>query len=99
MKFEVAFTADVVDEESAANGDARERGWIDPRWSMTQVYENREDVTVETFDTREEAEAYIEETIGNYDSFDGETWYAQDPHEDYKTGDTWSYAGHITEVA
>ena len=98
MKFEVAFTADVVTAESAEHGDADRRGWIDWDWSSRQVHENKEDVRVHIFDTREEAEKYIEDTIGTADSYDGYDWYAADPREDYRTGESWNYCGHITEL-
>jgi hypothetical protein len=98
MKFEVAFTGDVTDEEHAREGATRANGWIDPKWSMTVLHENREDVRTEVFETLAEAEAYIEDTIGSVvDNGDG-TYYAQDGHTDLQTGDDWSYAGHITEL-
>jgi hypothetical protein len=97
-KFEVSFTADVVTEESAAHGDADRRGWVDINWSRTMVHENKEDVRVHLFDTREEAEEFIESEIGSADSYDGEHWYAADSHTDLQTGEDWSYCGHITEV-
>ena len=97
-KFEVAFTGDVTDDEHMANGATRENGWIDPKWSMKVLHENREDVRTETFDTEAEAVAYIEETIGSVrDNGDG-TYYGQDSKFDPLTGDDWSYAGHITEL-
>lgn len=98
MKFEVAFTADVVTEESASEGMADRSGWVDIAWSRREVYENKEDVRVHLFDTREEAEAFIESEIGSADSYDGEHWYAADPSQDFRTGEDWNYCGHITEV-
>lgn len=98
MKFEVSFTADVVTEESAAEGMAARSGWVDKAWSRTEVFENKEDVRVHLFDTREEAEEFIESEIGSADSYDGEDWYAADPHEDYRTGESVHYCGHITEL-
>lgn len=96
--FEVRFTADVVTEESAASGDYDRSGWIDPEFSKTQLFDVREDVKIYRFDSREEAEKFILETIGDHDSYDGFAWYAADTHEDYVTGDSWSYAAHIEEA-
>lgn len=98
MKFEVAFTADVVTEESASEGMADRSGWVDLAWSRTQVHSNKEDVRVHIFDTRAEAEAFIESELGYADSYDGENWYAADTHDDYVTGEQWNYCGHITEL-
>jgi hypothetical protein len=98
VKFEVAFTGDVTDEEHAREGATRENGWIDPKWSMTVLHENREDVRTETFDTLGEAVAFIEDTIGSVNDNGDGTYYAQDGHMDLQTGDDWSYAGHITEL-
>lgn len=97
-KFEVAFTGEKVTEESAAFGDAEERGWVDIRWSRKEFYMDKEDVRTFEFDTREEAEKFIESEIGSADSYDGYTWYAADPDIDYVTGASYSYAAHVTEV-
>lgn len=99
MKFEVAFTGDVTDHEHASQGMVRESGWVSPEWSMRQLFEDKEDVKVFLFDTLEEAEAKIEEVIGETDTDGGGSYYAKDSKDDYRTGDNWSYAGHITEVA
>ena len=96
--FEVRFTADVVTPESAEHGDYDRSGWIDPKWSKTEIYDDYKDVTTFKFDTREDAESFIMETIGEADSYDGSSWYAADSHDDYVTGDNWSYAAHIEEL-
>jgi hypothetical protein len=97
-KFEVAFTGEKVTEESAAIGDAEERGWVDLHWNRKQFHENKEDVRTFEFDSLAEAEEFIESEIGSYDSYDGGTWYAADPDIDYVTGASYSYAAHVTEV-
>ena len=95
--FTVTFTADVVTPESAEHGDYDRSGWIDPKWSKTVIYDEYKDVTHFVFDDREAAEAFILETIGDADSYDGYTWYAADSDDDYVTGENWSYAAHIEE--
>jgi uncharacterized membrane protein len=98
MTFQVRFTADVTTPESAELGDFEASGWIDPYWSMRVLHDSDSDLTESVFDTLEEAEAFIEKTIGPADSYDGGSWYAADGEDDYASGAHWSYAGHITEV-
>jgi hypothetical protein len=95
--FEVRFTADVTTPESAEFGGYDRSGWIDPDYSKTTLFDSYKDVTTYRFDAREEAETFIESTIGEADSYDGSTWYAADGHDDYVTGENWSYAAHIEE--
>lgn len=92
--FKVRFTATVnnPDTEETFNG------WVDPKWSMTQLRSESTDVTTFEFDTRKEAEEFIEQTIGSADNYDGEDWYAADSHMDYQSGEDWSYAAHIEEL-
>ena len=95
--FTVTFTADVVTEESADFGDYDRSGWIDPKFSKSVIFDDKADVTHFVFDSLESAEDFIRETIGDYDSYDGFTWYATDSHDDYETGENYSYAAHIEE--
>lgn len=97
-KIQVQFTADVGTEESAEHGDAAFRGWVDPTWSKTELRELPTDVKTFTFTTQAEAEAFVDSEIGSADSFDGEHWYAADPHVDNDNGETWNYCAHFTEV-
>lgn len=97
-KFSVQFTADVVTEESANVGDFARSGWIDPQFSKTVLFEAGGDVPSFKFDTREEAEEFIESHIGTADSFDGEDWYASDSHTDLESGENWSYHARIEEI-
>ncbi len=89
--FTVLFTADVL------NPDTEEtfNGYVNPEYSMTQLFTEPTDVVSVTFDTRAEAEAYVEETIGAADSYDGEDWYAADSH--MESGEDWSYHAAIRE--
>lgn len=96
--FQVAITGERIGSD-AEEGNFSESGWIDPQWSMTVLHSEREDVRVAEFETLGEAVEYIEETIGYVDDgSNGETFYAADTFLDFSTGDSWSYAGHITEV-
>ncbi len=92
-KFEVNFTA------SVQNPDTEEEfhGFISPEWSKTQLFSEATDVKTFEFETREDAEKFIEETIGEADNFDGEDWYAADSHFDLESGEDWSYHARITE--
>lgn len=96
--FLVRFTGERITEESAAQGDAAERGWVNPSWSRTTLYAEQDKVPYTGFDTREEAEAFIESTIGSYTTDDGENYYADDSDLDKETGDYWKYAAHVEEV-
>lgn len=98
VRFEVAFTGEVTDEAHASEGMARESGWINSRWSMRVLHAEKEDVRVYVFDTLEEAEEKIRETIGDTETDGGGSYYATESRDDYETGDNWSYAAHITEV-
>lgn len=91
----VAFTADHVTEASAEFGTPAESGWIDPDYSMKEIYAEREDVQIFSFPTLEEAEEYIEQVIGEFEPTEGENYYAVDTQHDMVTGDYWRYAGHI----
>ena len=97
--FEVRFTGERITEESAAEGDAAERGWVNPSWSRKRLYAKRENVAYTAFDTREEAEEHIESILGSYTSDDRENYYAEDADQDLETGDYWKYAAHITVKA
>lgn len=95
-KFEVVFTGDVTDSEHSAIGATRANGWISPNWSMTTLFENKEDVELFYFDTYEEAEKFIEDTLGSCEGSSAPSYYANDGRQD--GDDYWSYAGHIEEV-
>lgn len=96
MKFTVQFTADRVTEESAAEGMAAESGWIDPELSMRRIFDDADEVAAFRFDTYEEAESFIEETIGECEDASAPSYYAKD--ERIYDGESWRYAGHIEEV-
>lgn len=95
--FEVRFTGERVTEESAAKGEPAERGWVNPSWSRKRLYPNKSDSRAQGFDTREDAEAFIESVLGAYTSDFGENYYAEDADQDKETGDYWKYAAHIEE--
>ena len=96
---EVRFTADrVAATPDTEEGLATESGWIVPSWSMRQIVDDPEMIIPEVFDTREEALARIEEVIGSVENEERGTFYASDAVIDFQTGDSWHYAGHITEV-
>lgn len=95
-KFQVVFTGDVTDEVHAAMGATRANGWVCPEWSMTALFADKEEVATYDFDTREEAEAFIEETIGATETSDGEAFYSLDTKTDDR--DYWSYCGHVSEI-
>lgn len=96
--FEVRFTASVenFDTEETFNG------WVSPNWNRYSLYTEREDVSVETFETREEAVAYIESVIGELETDCGSevmgNYYAADVDINHEAGEHWKRAGHVTEV-
>lgn len=94
-KIKVVFTGDVTDDEHVSMGATRANGYVSPEWSMTELYENESDVQTFEFDTQEEAEKFIEETIGATETTDGERFYTLDVRTN--GDDYWNYCGH-TEV-
>ena len=93
--FRVRFTATVknFDTEEEFNG------WVDPAWHRFSLYTERDDVRFSDFETLEEAEKHIEETIGSYEHDGGsENYYAEDVDQNMESGEYWYRAGHIEEV-
>jgi hypothetical protein len=91
--FTVLITADVL------NPDTEEtfNGYVSPKWSMYELRSEPTDVESVTFDTKAEAEAYVESTIGVADSYDGEYWYAADSKMNLESGESWTYQAVIRE--
>lgn len=91
----VQFTATVF------NPDTEEtfNGWVDPQWNRFELRSEPTDVRTFEFDTRAEAEEFVESTIGvtGKGGYNGDTWYAEDSVFESMTGENWSYAAHITE--
>lgn len=93
--FLVRFTGERITEESAAHGDAAERGWVEPSWNRKNLREKQEDVRATGFYTLAEAEEFIESILGAYQPTEGGTYYAEDSEQDAETGDYWRYAAHV----
>jgi hypothetical protein len=91
--FTVLITADVY------NPDTEEtfNGYVSPKWSMFELRSEPTDVESVTFDSKHEAEEFVESTIGTYDSYDGEIWYAADSKMNLETGEDWTYTAIIRE--
>ncbi|UDL16715.1 hypothetical protein SEA_ATUIN_322 [Arthrobacter phage Atuin] len=89
--FKVRFSATVEnrDTEDTFNG------WVSPNWNRYALYTNREDVSVQEFETLAEAIEYIKTEIGEIDSTNGTTYYAADADLNYESGEHWMRAGHI----
>lgn len=96
--FKVMFTAARMTEESTAEGIPAEMGWIVPEQSMTNIipFMEHESITPESFETEEEAVAYIEKTIGSFTRH-RDNFYSEDTVTDYVTGDQYSYTANITQ--
>lgn len=94
MTTQVRFTATVF------NPDTEEtfNGWVDPQWSMWELRSTADDVRAFTFDDDVEAREFVRSEIGDFDSFDGVSWYAADSKMNNDTGEDWSYAAHFTEL-
>lgn len=89
----VQFTATVF------NPDTEEtfNGWVDPQWSQFELRSEATDVATFEFETRLDAENFIESQIGVNDSYDMDTWVAADSVREPMTGEDWVYTAHITE--
>lgn len=94
MKTEVKFTA------SVNNPDTEEEfhGYVDPQYSMWTLFEDEPERRF-VFDTKAEAEEFVDSTIGSADHFDGEDWYAADAKMNLESGEDWSYHARFYEVA
>lgn len=90
----VQFTATVF------NPDTEEtfNGWVDPQWNRFELRSEPTDVKVYEFETRAEAEEFVESTIGvaGASGYDGVTWTAEDSVFEPMTGEDWSYAAHFS---
>jgi hypothetical protein len=91
--FDVRFTARVVNRDT----EEEFNGWVSPSWNRYALYSEKEDVQVESFDTLEEAEKHIEDTIGSYVKEQRGNYYAEDEDMNYESGEHWLRAGHIEE--
>lgn len=96
--FDVIFTAARFTEESIAEGVPAEMGWIVPSQSMTNLipFMEHESVIPESFETEDEAIAYIDSTIGSVNR-DRDNFYSEDEYIDYETGDRYTYTANITQ--
>lgn len=93
------------DECEPGDGLAIESGWYDADYSAWEVFEDQVDVRPDLIvsDALEDGatlDELIIETItsrlGVLDSFDGESAYAADAQENYKTGASVMLAAHVT---
>jgi hypothetical protein len=109
MIYRAYMTGERHTSESLECGDAAERGWVDPNWSMTDLQEARNYVRpaaeynpldpedVEDYPT---VAAWIAATVAEHlgaaeDNGDG-TWYGVDAQtHDYTTDDTYTYSLHF----
>lgn len=92
--FKVTFTADRYTNESLEDGISVENGYVNLDWSRHEIMVDG-DEWVSEFDTREEAEQFIMDSIGDTEP-SGDSYYGIDTDQD-NNGDHWSYAGHIEE--
>lgn len=93
--FKVTFTADRYTEESLAEGISVENGYVNLNWNRHEIMVDG-DEWVNEFETREEAEQFIMDSIGDTDQ-SGDSYYACDSEHD-SNYDQWNYAGHIEEA-
>lgn len=92
--FKVTFTADRFTEESLAEGISSENGYVNLDWNRHEIMVDGDEWVTE-FETREEAEQFIEDSIGDTDR-SGDAYYACDSEHD-SNYDQWNFAGHIEE--
>lgn len=93
--YKVTFSASKYTEESLAFGISDNNGYVDLDWNPFIFLEEGDKAIIEC-DTLEEAEAKIEEYLGETSKERG-NYYAEDSRQDDE-GNTWSYAGHVEEV-
>lgn len=89
----VKFTADVF------NPDTEEtfNGWVDPTRDMFQLRSDNDDVPVFEFDFMIDAMEFIEDAIGTIGNSADGSFYAQDARVNEESGESWSYAAHVSE--
>ena len=108
---DTAFWAYAYMTATAVDPDGTERhGYVDPRWSMTELFDSRNDVRPVATWSRMDGDGLepihesvqrwaretLEEWLGAYeDNCDG-TYYGQDASPDFTTGTVWTYALHLT---
>lgn len=93
--FKVTFTADRYTDESLEDGISVENGYVNLDWNRHEIMVDGDEWVTE-FETREEAEQFIMDSIGDTDQ-SGDSYYACDSDRD-DNGDQWNHAGHIEEV-
>jgi hypothetical protein len=94
MTILVQYTASVLNPDT---GDTF-NGWVDPAWSRYELRSTEEDVRTFEYETLAEALADVESTVGPYDSWDGESYYAADEDMNPESGEIWMYAAHFAEA-
>lgn len=93
--FKVTVTADRYTEESLEDGISVENGYVNLDWNRYEIIADNDEWFKE-FDTREEAEQFIMDSIGDTDR-SGDTFYAVDSERDTNY-DQWNFAAHIEEA-
>lgn len=97
MKLYAFMTGEYVTDESAAEGEAAEMGWVDPSWSSQTFFDSRNDVrpVLDTDTDDEELEDDVKSVLGKLgayeDNGDG-TFYSQ---QNYHNKGWYTYAIHF----
>ena len=93
------------DEDGMPVSDSpvEEHGWIDRRWSSTQLYDNRNNVSpvinlceFSKEELAEEVEEALEWLEGGYEDNGDGTFYASESYQPYTEPWSYSYAIHFT---
>jgi hypothetical protein len=92
----VWFTGMRMTDESAELGDWAESGWVNIKWSLREFLDEQPDPIV--FDTKDEAEEFVDSEIGVVSTDNGINYYAEDMDVDYITGDWFAYHAVIEEM-
>lgn len=87
----VVFNSDQDDDYT------EEHGWIDPSWSMTELFESRNDVrsVLMASQDAEDFDELVRDVIEGLTSNGDGTFYSEDEYTDPKTGASWTYAIHF----
>lgn len=91
----VTFTAERFTEESLEDGINVESGFVNLDWNRHEIMAEGDEWAA-IFETREEAEQFIMNAIGDTEK-SGDSYYGIDTDRD-SNYDAWSYAAHIEEL-
>ena len=97
----VFMTGERITPESAEQGDAAERGWVDPQFSTHEFFDSRNDagsvlsVPLSDPDLTGQIVDALQFYLGGWEDNGDGTFYSTGDGVDYATGDSYRYALHF----